>query len=320
MVKLAIVVPCYNEEEVLNETSKRLLSVIDKLVHNNKISPESYILFVNDGSKDNTWMIISELHELNDTFCGLSVSRNVGHQKALLAGLEFVSDKCDVAISIDADLQDDVNAIEEMIDKHAQGNDIVYGVRSSREKDSFFKKHTALVFYKLMSALGVETVYNHADFRLMSSRALNALLEYKERNLFLRGIMPLIGYQTDKVYYKRDARFAGTSKYPFNKMLSFAINGITSFSVKPLRIISLVGVISLIISLISLIYILISYFSGNIIQGWSSMMASIWFIGSLIIISLGVIGEYVGKIYIEVKERPLFNIEKTLFKDDKTKL
>ena len=317
MIKLAIVIPCYNEEEVLNETSSRLLSVMNKLIDNHKISQSSYILFVNDGSKDNTWNIIQTLNDSNAIFCGLCLSRNVGHQNALLAGLNFVADKCDAAISIDADLQDDVNAIEEMVDKYNEGNDIVYGVRKERKKDSFFKKHTALGFYKFMSALGVESVYNHADFRLMSSRALKALLEYKEKNLFLRGIMPLIGYKTDKVYYNRDARFAGESKYPFTKMLNFAVNGITSFSVKPLRIIFLVGITSLIISLISFIYILVSYFSGHIIQGWSSIMVSIWLLGSLVIISLGIIGEYVGKIYTEVKERPLYNIEKILFKDDK---
>ena len=316
MIKLAIVIPCYNEEEVLNETSKRLLSVVNKLINNHKISQSSYILFVNDGSKDNTWNIIQTLNNSNAIFCGLCLSRNVGHQNALLAGLNFVADKCDAAISIDADLQDDVNAIEEMVDKYNEGNDIVYGVRKERKKDSFFKKHTALGFYKFMSALGVESVYNHADFRLMSSRALKALLEYKEKNLFLRGIMPLIGYKTDKVYYNRDARFAGESKYPFTKMLNFAVNGITSFSVKPLRIIFLVGITSLIISFISFIYILVSYFSGHIIQGWSSIMVSIWLLGSLVIISLGIIGEYVGKIYTEVKERPLYNIEKILFKDD----
>ena len=317
MIKLAIVIPCYNEEEVLNETSKRLLSVVNKLINNHKISQSSYILFVNDGSKDNTWNIIQTLNNSNTIFCGLCLSRNVGHQNALLAGLNFVADKCDAAISIDADLQDDVNAIEEMVVKYNEGNDIVYGVRKERKKDSFFKKHTALGFYKFMSALGVESVYNHADFRLMSSRALKALLEYKEKNLFLRGIMPLIGYKTDKVYYNRDARFAGESKYPFTKMLNFAVNGITSFSVKPLRIIFLVGITSLIISLISFIYILVSYISGHIIQGWSSIMVSIWLLGSLVIISLGIIGEYVGKIYTEVKERPLYNIEKILFKDDK---
>ena len=319
MIKLAIVVPCYNEEEVLTETAKRLYGVIDKLVNNNKISQESYVLFLNDGSVDRTWDIIKELHESNNVFCGLSVSRNVGHQKVLLAGLDFVSDKCDVAVSIDADLQDDVNAIEEMIDKYVEGNDIVYGVRKLREKDSFFKRNTALAFYKLMSGLGVDTVYNHADYRLMSSKALKVLLEYKERNLFLRGIMPLIGYKTDKVYYDRDVRFAGTSKYPLKKMLNFALDGITSFSIKPLRFIFMVGVISLIISFAALIYVLVSYFTGNIIVGWSSIMVSVWFIGSLIIMSLGVIGEYIGKIYTEVKGRPLFTVDNILFKDDKNK-
>jgi glycosyltransferase involved in cell wall biosynthesis len=313
MRSLSIVVPCYNEEEVLHETSKRLLSIINKLTASSKITPDSFILFVNDGSKDNTWNIIKELHKSDNVFCGLNLARNVGHQKALLSGLNFVSDKCDAAVSIDADLQDDVNVIEEMVDKFAEGHDIVYGVRNSRETDSFFKKNTALIFYKLMSALGVDTVYNHADFRLMSSRALNAMMEYKERNLFLRGIVPLLGYSTEKVYYKRDARFAGESKYPFRKMMNFALDGITSFSIKPLRLIMAIGIISLIISLISLIYIIVSYFMGSIIQGWTSIMLSLWFIGSLIIISLGIIGEYIGKIYTEVKERPLYNIERILF-------
>ncbi|MDR2083770.1 MAG: glycosyltransferase family 2 protein [Bacteroidales bacterium] len=313
MITLAIVVPCYNEEEVLRETSKRLFSIVNKLIDNSKITKDSYVLFVNDGSKDNTWKIIKELHEYNNIFSGLNLAGNVGHQKALLAGLSFASDKCDAAVSIDADLQDDVNVIEEMVDKFAEGNDIVYGVRNSRETDTFFKRNSALGFYKLMKSLGVETVYNHADYRLMSARALNALMEYKERNLFLRGLMPLIGYKTDNVYYKRDVRFAGESKYPFRKMMNFALDGITSFSIKPLRIILVVGIISLIICFISLIYILVSYFMGNIIQGWTSIMLSLWFIGSLVIISLGIIGEYIGKIYTEVKERPMYNIESVLF-------
>lgn len=315
MLKLAIVVPCYNEEEVINETAKRLNAVLYNLIENSKISNKSYILFVNDGSIDNTWCKIKELHESENIFCGLNLARNVGHQKALLSGLFFVIDKCDIVISIDADLQDDVNVIEDMVDKYNSGFDIVYGVRNSRETDSFFKKNTALLFYKLMSSLGVESVYNHADYRLMSNRALKALSQYKERNLFIRGIVPLIGYKTDKVFYKRDARFAGESKYPFRKMLNFALDGITSFSVKPLRLILIIGFLSMIFSVISFVYIMISYFLGEIIQGWTSIMISLWFIGSLIIISLGIIGEYVGKIYTEVKERPRYNIESSLFNE-----
>jgi len=314
MIELAVVVPCYNEEEVLNETASRLLIILDGLILKEKISSSSFILFVDDGSKDRTWSIIEELHNKNKIYNGLTLSRNVGHQRALLAGLNFVTDKCDIAISIDADLQDDITIIEEMIDKFKDGNDIVYGVRSSRKKDSFFKRNTALFFYRLMTYLGVETVYNHADFRLMSSRALKSLSEYKERNLFLRGIVPLIGYKTEKVYYGRNMRFAGKSKYPFHKMLNFALDGITSFSVKPLRVILSIGCISLVICIISLIYIIISYFKGSILQGWTSIMLSLWFLGSLIIISLGIIGEYIGKIYTEVKERPLYSIKSILYK------
>ena len=314
MINLAIVVPCYNEEEVLNETAIRIKDVVDKLISENKVSSSSYVLFVNDGSKDRTWQIIKGLHEYNKLYCGLNLSRNVGHQRALLAGLNFVADKCDAAISIDADLQDDVHVIKEMVDKFNEGNDIVYGVRSSRDTDTFFKRNTALGFYKFMKFLGVEAVYNHADYRLMSSRALEALSDFKERNLFLRGMIPLIGYKSEEVYYRRLERFAGESKYPFRKMLNFAMDGITSFSVKPLRIILSIGFAGLIISLISFVYILISFIMGNIIQGWTSLMMSLWFIGSLIIISLGIIGEYVGKIYTEVKERPRYNIESILFK------
>ncbi|MDR2010179.1 MAG: glycosyltransferase family 2 protein [Bacteroidales bacterium] len=317
MTVLAIVVPCYNEEEVLQETAKRLSDILNKLIIENKISGSSYVLFVNDGSKDRTWNIINELYNSGNVFYGLNLSHNVGHQKALLSGLHFVSDKCDAAISIDADLQDDVKVIEEMTDKFHEGYDIVYGVRKSRDSDSFFKKHTALGFYKLMKTLGVKTIYNHADFRLMSSRSLQALSEYKERNLFLRGIVPLIGYKTTNVYYAREARFAGESKYPFRKMMNFALDGVTSFSIKPLRLILIIGFISMAFCIISFFYIMISYFRGTIIQGWTSIMISLWFLGSLIIISLGIIGEYIGKIYTEVKERPRYNIESVLFRNNK---
>lgn len=315
MFKLAIVVPCYNEEEVLRETSARLKSVIDNMIGKDKISSSSYVLFVNDGSRDLTWSIITDLHESNKVFKGLNLARNVGHQNALVSGLEFVTDKCDIAVSIDADLQDDVDVIEQMVDKYSLGNDIVYGVRSSRDKDTFFKKNSALFFYKVMRFLGVDTVYNHADYRLMSSRALKQLSLFKEKNLFLRGIVPLIGYKTEKVYYKRENRFAGTSKYPFKKMLNFALEGITSFSVKPLRIISIIGLISLLVSCISFVYIVVTYLRGYNIQGWTSLMSSLWFIGSLTLISLGIIGEYIGKIYTEVKGRPRYNVESVLFED-----
>ncbi len=315
MYKLAIVVPCYNEEEVIGETSVRLKSVIDSMVEKGKITTSSYILFVNDGSRDLTWPIITDLHQSNKVFKGLNLAKNVGHQNALVSGLEFVVEKCDMAVSIDADLQDDVEIIEQMVDQFYLGNDIVYGVRSSRDKDSFFKKNSALVFYKIMRFLGVDTVYNHADYRLMSSRALKQLSLYHEKNLFLRGIVPLIGYKTENVYYHREDRFAGTSKYPFKKMLNFALEGITSFSVKPLRIISIIGLVSLLVSCVSFVYIIVTYFRGYNIQGWTSLMSSLWFIGSLTLISLGIIGEYIGKIYTEVKGRPRYNIESALFED-----
>jgi glycosyltransferase involved in cell wall biosynthesis len=313
MIDLAIVVPCYNEDEVINETSSRLLILLNKLIENAKISKSSFVLFVNDGSDDKTWDTIETLHKSNKIFNGINLSHNVGHQRALLAGLSFIADKCDAGISIDADLQDDISVVEDMVDNFSDGCDIVYGVRNSRKTDTFFKRRTALAFYKLMSLLGVETVYNHADYRLMSSRALQALLQYKEHNIFLRGIVPLLGYKTAKVYYDRNERFAGKSKYPFRKMLNFALDGITSFSVKPLRLIMAIGCISLSICIISFVYIMISYIGGDVIQGWTSIMLSLWFIGSLIIISLGIIGEYIGKIYTEVKARPMFNIEKILF-------
>ena len=267
MNRLAIVVPCYNEEEVINETATRFKALLKRLIEAKKILDSSYVLFVNDGSNDTTWDIISELHNLDKTFNGINLAKNVGHQNALVAGLNFVSDSCDIAISIDADLQDDINAIEEMVDAYDEGYDIVYGVRSSRKKDSFFKKHTALLFYKIMLFLGVNTIYNHADYRLMSKRAIKQFMLYGEKNMFIRGVVPLIGYKTKKVYYKRESRFAGESKYPLRKMINFAVDGITSFSVKPIRFIFIIGFICLIFSFASLIYILISYNQGNTVPG-----------------------------------------------------
>lgn len=311
MIKLSIVVPCYNEEQVLRETTARLCVVLESLIQKKKISTDSFILYVNDGSRDTTWELIKSLHE-NPHVKGVNLAGNVGHQNALMAGLMVAKKRVDIVISIDADLQDDVNVIEEMIDRYEEGYDIVYGVRSSRESDTFFKRNTALCFYRLMSWLGVRSVYNHADYRLMSKRALEQLGYYKERNLFLRGIVPLIGYKTASVYYRRNKRFAGESKYPLRKMLNFAIDGITSFSVKPLRLIGTLGVLFLLCSLVAIVYILCVYFKGETVAGWTSLMLSVWFLGSLILIAVGIVGEYIGKIYLEVKERPRYNIEEFL--------
>lgn len=309
---LSIVVPCYNEEAVLHETASRLIIVLKSLIQKQKISPDSFILFVNDGSQDKTWDLIEILYNQNTYIKGLNLAGNVGHQNALMAGLMTAKKFADIIISIDADLQDNVKAIEEMVERYKEGYDIVYGVRSSRESDTFFKKNTALLFYKLMSWLGVKSVYNHADYRLMSQRAVEQLGNYKERNLFLRGIVPLIGYDTTSVYYKRSERFAGESKYPLSKMVNFAIDGITSFSVKPLRLIASLGFLFFLCSLVSIFYTLYVYFKGETVAGWTSLMLSVWFLGSLILIAIGITGEYIGKIYLEVKKRPRYNIEKFL--------
>lgn len=310
--KLYMVIPCYNEQEVLPETSKRLKEKLSTLVKAGKIDPESRIIFVNDGSKDRTWEIIRRLHEEDPVFGGVNLSRNRGHQNALLAGLMTVKDHADMAISMDADLQDDINAIDEMVEKYLNGTDIVYGVRSSRAKDTFFKKATAEGFYKLMNTMGANTVFNHADYRLMSKRALEGLAEFREVNLFLRGIVPMIGYSTDVVYYKRGERFAGESKYPLGKMLSFAIEGITSLSTKPIRMITFLGFFIFLVSIGILIYSLVRHFMGATIVGWTTLMVSVWAIGGLILLSLGVVGEYIGKIYLETKARPRFLIEEFL--------
>lgn len=310
--KLYMVIPCYNEQEVLPETSKRLKEKLSTLVKAGKIDPESRIIFVNDGSKDRTWEIIRRLHEEDPVFGGVNLSRNRGHQNALLAGLMTVKDRADMAISMDADLQDDINAIDEMVEKYLNGIDIVYGVRSSRAKDTFFKKATAEGFYKLMNTMGVNTVFNHADYRLMSKRALEGLAEFREVNLFLRGIVPMIGFSTDVVYYERGERFAGESKYPLGKMLSFAIEGITSLSTKPIRMITFLGFFIFLVSIGILIYSLVRHFMGATIVGWTTLMVSVWAIGGLILLSLGVVGEYIGKIYLETKARPRFLIEEFL--------
>ena len=308
---LYIVVPCYNEEEVLRETNSRLTALLRRLVDEGKVSADSRVMYVNDGSRDRTWELIRQFHD-EGTVRGVNLAGNVGHQHALLAGMTVAKDLCDVLVSIDADLQDDIEAIPAMLARFADGCDIVYGVRKERKTDTFFKRNTALAFYKLMRALGVKSVYNHADYRLMSKRAVEQLCRYKERNLFLRGIVPLVGYRTDTVYYDRSARLAGESKYPFSKMLNFAIDGITSFSVKPLRLIVAIGIAMVIMSLAIFVYVLTAYAQDNVVPGWSSLMISIWFVGGCTLISLGVVGEYIGKIYIEVKERPQYNIEELL--------
>ncbi|MEG1891886.1 MAG: glycosyltransferase family 2 protein [Clostridia bacterium] len=310
--KLMVVIPCYNEEEVLPETSRRLTLKMASLIERGMISPESRVLLVDDGSKDQTWEQIARLHEENALFEGVKLSRNRGHQNALLAGLMTARDHCDISISMDADLQDDMDAMDRFIEEYRKGCEIVYGVRNKRETDTAFKRQTALMFYRLMKGLGVDITYNHADYRLMSNRALNALHSFGEVNLFLRGIAPLVGFQSGTVTYDRSERFAGESKYPFKKMLAFAIDGITSFSVKPLQLITTAGVVIFLVSLCMLLYTLISWIFGHTVLGWASTLASIWMIGGIQLLSLGVIGEYIGKIYNESKHRPRFIIDRYL--------
>lgn len=309
---LFLVVPCYNEEAVLQEAAKRLSHKLKSMINSNLVSGDSKILFVNDGSKDKTWTIINDLYREDTIFSGVSLSRNKGHQNALLAGLMTAKEYADIVISLDADLQDDIEVIDKFVEEYYKGNDVVYGVRSSRNTDTFFKRTTALGFYKFMSGLGVEVIYNHADYRLMSKVALEGLSEFKEVNLFLRGILPLIGYKYAVVEYERHERFAGESKYPIKKMLSFAWDGITSFSIKPIRIITGLGFSIFILSLIALIYSLVVKFTGKTQDGWASLTISIWMIGGIQLLSLGVIGEYVGKIYNETKHRPRFIIANKL--------
>ena len=319
MNRLAIVVPCYNEEEVLDITTTELTKVITKLIESDKISKDSFVLYVDDGSRDATWSIIDKHHKQNPLIYGLKLAGNVGHQYALLAGLMAASDLSDVTISIDADLQDDLNVIEEMVDLFHSGKDIVYGVRNDRKKDSFFKRTTAQGFYKLMSFMGVKSVYNHADFRLMSKRAVKQLGEFRESNLFLRGMVPLIGYETACVYYERGKRVAGESKYPLKKMFALAWNGITSFSVKPISLISFLGAMMIFLSILAGIYGIISYALGRAVPGWTSLILSIWFIGGVQLVAIGLIGQYIGKIYMEVKQRPRYNIETLLVHSSEAK-
>lgn len=309
---LYIVIPCYNEEEVLYETSQRLKQKVNTLIDNNRINYNSKIVFVNDGSTDKTWQIISRLHQQNKIFSGINLSKNFGHQNALLAGLTAVIDFADMVISMDADLQDDIEAIDEMLNKYYLGNDVVYGVRNSRDTDSFFKRSTAKGYYTLMNVLGAQIIFNHADYRLMSKRAIAALSEFKEINLFLRGIIPLIGYPSDIVTYDRNKRFAGKSKYPFKKMISFALEGITSFSILPIRLITFMGITIFCISLFMLVYFILQYILGNTVPGWATLAVSVWGIGGLQLFSIGIIGEYIGKIYLETKKRPRYIIEQFL--------
>lgn len=307
---LYIVVPCYNEEAVLHETSKRLKEKVGALIDDNKVSPKSRIIFVDDGSRDKTWAIIEELYTSDELFGGIKLSRNKGHQNALLAGLMTAKDEADITISMDADLQDDINVVDKFVDKYHEGCDIVYGVRSSRKTDTAFKRGTAGMFYKLMRLLGVDIIDNHADYRLISKRALEALSQFKEVNLFLRGIVKQIGFKSDIVYYERSERFAGESKYPLKKMLGFAFDGITSFSVKPIRLVTVVGFLVFLASLGFIIYAVVQGCLGNSIAGWSSLMCSIWFLSGIQIMALGIVGEYIGKIYTEVKARPKYIIDK----------
>ncbi|MEY2194443.1 glycosyltransferase family 2 protein [Neobacillus sp. BF23-41] len=310
---LTIVVPCFNEEEVLYETFEQLSSVLDELIEESLISIESKILFVDDGSKDQTWELIEVESEKNPKIKGLKLARNVGHQNALLAGLETASKQSDCVISIDADLQDDISAIHQFVEKFWEGYDIVYGVRDKRETDTYFKRTTALGFYRLMGKIGINLVPNHADFRLMSKRSLDELFKFKETNLFLRGLVPLVGYKSTKVFYDRKERFAGESKYPLKKMLAFAFDGMTSFSVAPIRFVTIIGFLAVLISAIAEGYAITQEILGHTESGWTSLIISIWFVGGLQLLGIGIIGEYIGKIYHEVKRRPRYAVEKDLY-------
>ena len=306
MEKLYIVIPCYNEEEVLEKTRVELKKKMDTLIQTKKIDKQSRVIFINDGSKDKTWELIQKFYEEDKLFGGINLSRNRGHQNALLAGLLTVKEDADIVISMDADLQDDIDAMDEMIEKRRNGADIVYGVRNSRKKDSFFKRTTAQWFYRVMRMLGVDVIYNHADYRLTSRRVLDSLADYKEVNLFLRGIFPLIGFKSDIVYYERGERAAGESKYPLKKMLNFAWDGITSFSVKPIRLVLNVGILILILSFLMIFYSIIQKMLGNTVDGWTFIVCSLWLLGGIQMLSLGIIGEYIGKIYRETKARPRY--------------
>ena len=317
MTTLFLVLPCYNEEEVLPSTAQKLREKMTALTESDRISPDSRVVFVDDGSRDRTWELIKQFHEEDPLFRGIALSRNRGHQNALLAGLLTVKEECDAAITLDADLQDDVDAIDAMLEKFEEGNEIVYGVRSSRKTDTFFKRTTAQAFYRLMNALGAETVYNHADFRLMSAKAIDALGAFGEVNLFLRGLVPLVGFKSDNVYYERKERTAGETKYPMKKMLTFAFEGATSFSVRPIRMIALLGAVIFLASIVMLVYSFIRHITGHTVSGWTSLAVSIWALGGIQLLSLGIIGEYVGKVYLETKRRPRFIIDQYLKENER---
>ena len=316
MTKLYLAIPCYNEEDVLWDSAEKLLNKYYDLMSAGKITDDSKIVFIDDGSRDRTWDIISDLHNQNAIFQGIKLSRNRGHQNALLCGLMTLKDKADAVISIDADLQDDINVFDEMIDKFEAGCDVVYGVRSKRETDTFFKRFTAEAFYKILNKMGAKVIFNHADFRLMSRRALEAFSLYRETNIFLRGMVPLIGYKSDVVKYERSERLAGESKYPLKKMLALAWEGITSLSIQPIRMITWLGLIIFLISLIMIIYSIISFCVGATVSGWASTLCSIWALGGLQLLAIGIIGEYIGKIYLETKRRPRFIVERYLNDED----
>lgn len=316
MTKLYLAIPCYNEEEVLPDSAQKLLKKFDDLQALGKISQDSRIVFIDDGSKDRTWELIEELHGQDVRFQGIKMSRNRGHQNALLGGLMTLRDKADAVISLDADLQDDIDAIDAMVEQYENGYDVVYGVRSSREKDSFFKRFTAEGYYKILNKMGAKIVFNHADFRLMSRRALESFSEFHEVNIFLRGMVPMVGYKSTIVEYERKERLAGESKYPLKKMLALAIEGITSLSVKPLRFITGLGIVALMVSFIMLIYFIVRFFTGHTVVGWASLAVSIWALGGLQLFSMGILGEYLGKIYLETKQRPRFIVEEYLGEDE----
>ncbi len=310
--RLYIVIPCYNEEDVLGETRRRLKNKLSRMIHSGLVSNTSRIVFVDDGSSDATWSIIKEMHQEDRMILGIKSSKNRGHQNALLEGLMTVKNECDVVISMDADLQDDIEVLDQFMKRYYEGCDIVYGVRNMRRSDSWFKKLTAEGFYRIMNKLGVEIVYNHADYRLMSKMVLEHLGDFKEVNLFLRGIVPLIGFQSGVVTYERCQRYAGKSKYPLKKMLAFALDGITSFTIKPIRFISLLGIFLFLISIVLLLHYSIGYFAGNTVEGWATLAVSIWGIGGLQLLAIGIIGEYIGKIYLETKGRPRYIVEEFL--------
>lgn len=316
---LYIVIPCYNEQEVLPVTSGMFLEKINSLIEKGRVAPESRVVFVNDGSKDNTWNLIQELAKSDEHFEGICLSRNRGHQNALLGGLMTVKDRCDITISIDCDGQDDINAMDAMVDAYWDGCEVVYGVRSKRDTDTFFKRFTAEGFYKLMNWMGAQVVFNHADYRLMSSRVLNEFANFKEVNIFLRGMVPLVGFKSTSVYYERAERIAGESHYPLKKMLALAFDGITSLSVKPIRLITGFGALVSVISFVGVIWAVVEAILGSTVAGWASTTSIVCFMGGIQLLCLGVIGEYIGKIYLETKQRPRFIISETTFPDKEDK-